>query len=81
MKHLSYVEVSNAVVSKVTSILACDEPKATDTLQSLGADSLDVVDIVCCLEDELGVEVSGEEMSGYDVKTIGELTDIFYEKL
>lgn len=37
------------------------ELKETDTLDSLGADSLDRVEIVMKLEDHFGVEINDEE--------------------
>lgn len=37
----------------------------------LGADSLDVVDLVMSLEDEFGVEIPDEAMA--DIKTVGDI--------
>ena len=47
------------------------------TFETLGIDSLDMVEMVMELEDELGVELEMEEK----VATIGELVDFIESKL
>ncbi len=66
------------VFEKVKSILCeqldADENKVTmDTLiaEDLGADSLDVVDLLMSLEDEFDVEIPDEEIE--NIKTVGNL--------
>ena len=65
------------VLEKVKAILAeqfdVEEDKITaDTdLQDLGADSLDVVDLLMSIEDEFEVEVPDEEIE--NIKTVGSL--------
>lgn len=66
------------VFEKVKSILAeqfdADEDKITaetDLQEDLGADSLDVVDLLMSIEDEFGVEVPDEEIE--NIKTVGAL--------
>lgn len=66
------------VLEKVKSILAeqfdVDEDKVTadtDLQEDLGADSLDVVDLLMSIEDEFGVEVPDEEIE--NIKTVGSL--------
>ena len=44
----------------------------------LGADSLDVVDLVISLEDEFGLEVPDELIK--DVKTVGDLVNYIEEQ-
>lgn len=66
------------VLEKVKAILAeqfdingdtlTDE---TDIQEDLGADSLDVVDLLMSIEDEFNVEVPDEEIE--NIKTVGEL--------
>ncbi len=66
------------VFDKVKEIL-CDQLKADEdsiTMESsivddLGADSLDVVDIVMSLQDEYDVEIPDEEVE--NIKTVGDL--------
>ena len=66
------------VLEKVKAILAeqfdVDEDKITadtDLLEDLGADSLDVVDLLMSIEDEFEVEVPDEEIE--NIKTVGAL--------
>lgn len=66
------------VLEKVKVILAeqfdIDEDTLTletDIQEDLGADSLDVVDLLMSIEDEFEVEVPDEEIE--NIKTVGEL--------
>ena len=66
------------VLEKVTAILAeqfdVEEDKVTadtDLQEDLGADSLDVVDLLMSIEDEFGVEVPDDEIE--NIKTVGSL--------
>ncbi len=68
------------VLEKVKSILAeqfdVEEDKITadtDLQEDLGADSLDVVDLLMSIEDEFEVEVPDEEIE--NIKTVGSLVD------
>ena len=66
------------VLEKVKAILAeqfdVEEDKVTadtDLQEDLGADSLDVVDVLMSIEDEFGVEVPDDEIE--NIKTVGSL--------
>ena len=66
------------VLEKVKAILAeqfdVDEDKITadtDLQEDLGADSLDVVDLLMSIEDEFDVEVPDEQIE--NIKTVGAL--------
>ncbi len=66
------------VLEKVKAILAeqfdVEEDKITETTdlqEDLGADSLDVVDLLMSIEDEFEVEVPDEEIE--NLKTVGAL--------
>lgn len=66
------------VLEKVKSILAEQFDVAEDTItadtdlqEDLGADSLDVVDLLMSIEDEFDVEVPDEEIE--NIKTVGSL--------
>ena len=66
------------VLEKVKAILAeqfdVEEDKITadtDLQEDLGADSLDVVDLLMSIEDEFEVEVPDEEIG--NIKTVGSL--------
>ncbi|MDX2065966.1 MAG: acyl carrier protein [Fimbriimonadaceae bacterium] len=53
-------------------------PTASFT-EDLGADSLDVVELVMALEDEFGVEIPDEDVS--DIKTVQAAVDFIGKKL
>ncbi|MDY4084392.1 MAG: acyl carrier protein [Ruminococcus bromii] len=66
------------VLEKIKAILAeqfdVEEDKITadtDLQEDLGADSLDVVDLLMSIEDEFEVEVPDEEIE--NIKTVGAL--------
>ena len=66
------------VLEKVKAILAeqfdVEEDKitdATDLQEDLGADSLDVVDLLMSIEDEFEIEVPDDEIE--NIKTVGAL--------
>ena len=68
------------VLEKVKTILAeqfdVDEDKiteATDLQDDLGADSLDVVDLLMSIEDEFEIEVPDDEIE--NIKTVGALVN------
>lgn len=44
----------------------------TDIIDDLGADSLDIVDLVMSLEDEFDLEIPDEDVEG--IRTVGGLT-------
>ena len=45
----------------------------TDVMNDLGADSLDLVELIMTLEDEYGITVTDESV--YEHKTVGEIAD------
>ena len=66
------------IFEKVTSILAeqlgadvNDIDESTDIINDLGADSLDVVTLLLCIEDEFGVTVSDEEAQ--ELRQVGDI--------
>lgn len=68
------------VFEKIKAILAeqlgtdeNDMTLDTNIAKDLGADSLDVVELLMSIEDEFDVEIPDEEIE--NIKTIGELTD------
>jgi len=57
-----------------------DEVKSEASfVDDLGADSLDVVELVMALEEEFGVEVPEEELEG--IETVGQAYDLVVGKL
>lgn len=68
------------VFEKIKNILAEqldadaeDMTMDTNIAKDLGADSLDVVELLMSIEDEFEVEIPDEEIE--NIKTIGDLTD------
>jgi len=47
--------------------------RETDIMNDLGADSLDLVELIMTLEDEYGVSVTDESV--YEHKTVGDIAD------
>ena len=52
--------------------------KETDLMSDLGADSLDLVELIMTLEEEYGINATDESV--YELKTVGEIVD-FIETL
>lgn len=52
--------------------------RETDVMTDLGADSLDLVELIMSLEEEYGISVTDESV--YEHKTVGEIAD-FIETL
>lgn len=52
--------------------------RETDIMNDLGADSLDLVELIMTLEEEYGISVTDESV--YEHKTVGEIAD-FIESL
>jgi acyl carrier protein len=71
--------VFEKLAEKIAEHLGCEADKiARDTtFESLGIDSLDTVEMVMELEDDLGVEI---ELEG-SLKTVGDLADFIQAKL
>ncbi|EEG31613.1 acyl carrier protein [[Clostridium] methylpentosum DSM 5476] len=74
------------VLEKVTSILVdqldVDEEKVTmeaSISDDLGADSLDVVDLVMSLEEEFNIEIPDEEVE--NIKTVGDIVKYVEDRI
>ena len=72
------MEVLNMVFEKVKSIVAyqldVEEEKVTaeaSITEDLGADSLDVVDLVMSIEEEFDIEIPDEAVE--NIKTVGDI--------
>jgi acyl carrier protein len=65
--------IENEIFAIVKEKLAVNEVSRTTTLQELGADSLDVVEVLMEVESRLGVAIPDQEAS--NMKTIGEVIE------
>lgn len=74
------------VFEKIKNILAdqlgadpAEMTMETNIAKDLGADSLDVVDLLMSIEDEFEVEIPDEEIE--NIRTIGELTEFIQNNM
>lgn len=74
------------VLEKITKILCdqldLDEEQVTEDseiIDDLGADSLDIVDLVMTLEEEFDTEIPDEDIEG--LKTVGDIVKYVEEHL
>ncbi|HZJ76046.1 MAG TPA: acyl carrier protein [Clostridia bacterium] len=72
------------IFDKVKTIICeqldLEEDKVTmdsNILEDLGADSLDIIDLIMSFEDEFDIEVPDEEIEG--IKTVGDLVKYIEE--
>lgn len=51
----------------------------TNFVDDLGADSLDIVNFIMCIEEEFGIEVNEEDLAL--IRTLGDIVNYFEKKL
>ncbi|MBR4879987.1 MAG: acyl carrier protein [Clostridia bacterium] len=66
-------EKLRAIIEEITGLDA-DEITVEATLDDLGLDSLDVVEIIMASEDEFDITIEDDALTG--VKTLGDVVDI-----
>ena len=70
------------VIKILSDQLGIDEAqiaKDTDIMETLGADSLDIVEMIMTIEEEFGVTISDEIVSGF--KTVGDVVSYLEENI
>jgi acyl carrier protein len=73
-------EVARKVVETLSSFGPdIDDLKPEATLEELDIDSLDIAELAQVVEDEYGVEISGDDAAG--VLTVGDTIDLVVAKL
>ena len=78
--------MSNDIFTRVQKVtvekLSVKEEEVVDAASftdDLGADSLDVVELVMAFEDEFGIEIPDEEVG--EIKTVGDAVNYISKKL
>ena len=66
------------LISEQLDVKADDITEASNIQDDLGADSLDVVDLVMALEDEFDVEIPEEQVE--NIKTVGDIVKFIEDK-
>lgn len=66
------------LISEQLDIKADDITEASNIQDDLGADSLDVVDLVMALEDEFDVEIPEDQVE--NIKTVGDIVKFIEDK-
>jgi acyl carrier protein len=75
-------EALSKFTENVVEVLAVDPSKVTleaSFSDDLGADSLDLVELVMALEETFDIEVAEDELK--DIRTVGESFELIYAKL
>jgi acyl carrier protein len=75
-------DVLNRVKKVTVEELGVKEEEVVDTAsfqEDLGADSLDVVELVMAFEDEFGIDIPDEEVN--EIKTVGDAVTYISKKL
>jgi acyl carrier protein len=70
-------KIKNVVADKLDADPA-DVVDSASFVDDLGADSLDVVELIMGLEDEFGIEISDEEAEG--IRTVGDAVRFIADK-
>ena len=66
------------LISEQLDVKADDITEASNIQDDLGADSLDVVDLVMALEDEFDVEIAEDQVE--NIKTVGDIVKFMEDK-
>ena len=66
------------LISEQLDVKADDITEASNIQDDLGADSLDVVDLVMALEDEFDVEIPEDQVE--NIKTVGDIVKFIEDK-
>ncbi|MCQ2815292.1 MAG: acyl carrier protein [Bacilli bacterium] len=73
---MDYVSTIKSILSKRVNVSSLKE---TDSLTSLGLDSLDLVEVMLEIEEALHIEFSSDEIS--DLKTLQDVANLIEKKI
>lgn len=73
-------DTQDKIVDTIAQKLTVDKQKITPdaTLQSLGADSLDIVELIMHFEDQFGIEINDEDTE--KLRTLSEVVNYVHER-
>ena len=72
------VDKVKELISEQLDVKADDITEASNIQDDLGADSLDVVDLVMALEEEFDVEIPEDQVE--NIKTVGDIVKFIEDK-
>ena len=72
------VDKVKELISEQLDVKADDITEASNIQDDLGADSLDVVELVMALEDEFDVEIPEDQVE--NIKTVGDIVKFIEDK-
>jgi acyl carrier protein len=67
------IDSVKAILAEQLDYAVEDIRDSSDVMGDLGADSLDIVDVVMAIEEEFGIEVPDEDVPG--LKTVGDIAN------
>ena len=73
-----------AIVATLAEALRVDPGKLTDgagLYDDLGADSLAVMDVLCALEDDLGIELPESTQFAAGLRSVGDIVEAFESRV
>ncbi len=75
-------KIFDLISARLAELVECDPAEITTETrleEDLEADSLDLVELVMALEEELGLEIPDEELEG--IRTVGDAVEFIAERV
>lgn len=70
------LEKLQGIIAEVLDVEEDEITLETRVSEDLGADSLDAVEIIMAIEDELGITVPQEELESKNLATVGDILEL-----
>jgi len=74
-------ETLQKIIAEVLDVEEDEITMDTRLLEDLGADSLDAVEIIMGIEDELGITVPQEELESKNLATVGDVYELINDTI